>query len=299
MDQRYFRESFTRRRFFPDLAELPSDAVQQVTKRVQELQRAIAQLILRLHGERLHAQCFYPRLVNRPGTCTACTVIMELERLLLLEVYGHIDGVVIDFLHEPEHRDQLEAAIRLYAWSVFHQCEPRRLVREPAELIDFARYRVGELYSESFVHKPLRGREEGGEAVGLTSEEDLEHLSGLFASTYAALVDKLDAWRGAHPGVITSAFPADMFELMNTQLARDPVTLPYSRSQVAAGGGLFTLLCHEGRLTITYSGEQNLEGAHLLLLDERKGCLSSGQYTKGKALLMAPKEKGGYILQIT
>lgn len=206
MDPNYWHESFTKRRFFPHQATLPPDAVQQVTKRAQELQRSIAQLILALHGERLHARCFYPRLVNRPGTCPACTVIMDLERLLLLEVYGHIDGVVIDFFHEPEHRDQLEEAVRLYAWSVFQPGEPHQLVREPAELVDFARYRVGELHSESFVHKPVKGANEG---AGLTSEEELEHLAGLFASAYAALTDKQDAWRRTHSGVVISAFPAE------------------------------------------------------------------------------------------
>lgn len=206
MDPRYWRESFTRRRFFPHQATLPADAVQQVTKQVQELQCSIAQLIWHFHGERWHAQCFYPRLVSRPGACPACTVIMALERLLLLEVYGHIDGVVIDFFHEPEHRDQLEEATKLYAWSVFQQCEPHRLVREPAELVDYARYRVGELYSESFVHKPVRRANKG---VGLTSEEELEHLAGLFASVYAALTDKQDAWRRTHPGVVISAFPVE------------------------------------------------------------------------------------------
>src|SRR5947207_5731077 len=91
---------------------------------------------------------------------------------------------------------------------------------------------------------------------------------------------------------------AIMLEVMNNQLEQDPVTLPYSRSQIPVSGGIFTLICSNGQLTITYSGNENLEGMYLLLLDGQKKRISSGQYQQGKALLRAPKRRDGYILQV-
>lgn len=88
------------------------------------------------------------------------------------------------------------------------------------------------------------------------------------------------------------------FAEINAQLRCDPVTLPYSKSQVRAGEGLFTLLCHKGTLTITYSGDLVLDGPDLLLLDERGTCISRGKCVQGKALLTPPREKGGYIIQL-
>src|SRR5229473_8592738 len=111
MEQAYWLESFTRRRFFPELETMPPDVVQQVTKQMQDLYLSTAQVMRRLHGERWHALCFYPRLEkDAPLVCPACQVQYDLEQLLLVKVYGHIGGVVIDFFHEPQHRDQLEAA---------------------------------------------------------------------------------------------------------------------------------------------------------------------------------------------
>ncbi len=205
MNPNYWRESFTRRYFLSDCEELPADAVRRVTEHVQDLQRSFAHLILRLHGKRWHHLCFYPLRLKSAADCPACKLIADVEHLLLLEVYGHISGVVIDFFHGPGHKDQLEEAVRLYAWAVFHMSKPRSLVREGASLVDFARHRVGDLYDESFVHKPLSSPA----CAGLTTEEDLERLAGIFASAYASLVEALDAWRRTHVNVTDSAFPAE------------------------------------------------------------------------------------------
>jgi hypothetical protein len=213
MNPDYWRESFTRRHFLENQETLPGDAVGQVWQQVLDIHKDAARWIQRLHSKRWHGTCSYP-LLQVPESCEACRTILDLEHFLLHEIYVHIDGVVIDFFHEPAHKDQLEAAIKLYAWSVFQQCKHGKLVHEENELFAYAMHRVGRLFSESFVHKPVREQGQGavpGEQnpTVLTSEEDLERLAHIFADTYATQVRKFYVWRMMRPGVPISAFSAE------------------------------------------------------------------------------------------
>ncbi len=208
MDKTYWLESFTRRWFLPDHETLPANAVDLVRTMAQELVLDTARFIRRLHGKRWHELCYYPKLETIPGDCSACDTIMYLERFVQQEIHANISGVVIDFLHEPDHTDQLKVAVQLYAWSIFHQGKHRPLVRQPEELLDYASYRMEELCGESFVHKPIREGDEETPQPGETTEQELHQLAQIFAETYTRLVQEFDAWRATHPGITVAAFPA-------------------------------------------------------------------------------------------
>jgi len=210
MNPHSWRASFTRRSFLPEYASLPDNAVDLVRTRAEELVLHAARCIRHLHGERWHTLCYYPELHIVPGACSACDMIMHLDRFVEMHIHANISGVVIDFLHEPDHTDQLNVAVQLYAWSIFHHGKHGHLLRQPEEIRSFADYRMGDLFGESFAHKPMR--DEGDEETphpNETSEEELKHLVQIFSDTYAEQVKRFDAWQASHAGFSVAAFPAE------------------------------------------------------------------------------------------
>lgn len=215
MNSAYWKTSFTKRRFLRDQETLPPDAVQQVEKQVDELHQNAVRWIRLLHDERYHSsQCMYPQSkMEQQGTCVACQTIHDVRILLLTEVYVHISGVVLDFFHEPDHKEQLAEAVKLYAWSLFHWQKDQTLVRWRNELMEYAQYRLDDLYGESFAHKPIRDEQDEEMAQpGETTREDLKPLVIIFAKTYSALVHEFDAWRRENIGIPVFAFPSHLFD---------------------------------------------------------------------------------------
>lgn len=209
MDPVYWKESFTSRWFAPDQEVSPEDAVQQVTALVQSITHDVASWARRLHAKHWHGGCAYPLLEGSSSSCIACRTIFDMEQLLLREVYVHIDGVVIDFFHEPAHKKQLDEAVKLYAWGIFHQGKHRQLIFQRDRLTEYAAHRIGRLHGESYVHKAVRGEDDETAQPGETTRADLDALTESFVAVYSNFASQFVAWRRAHPGMSTSAFPLE------------------------------------------------------------------------------------------